>query len=1047
MPLPSAGPRYASGERIEHIVAAHAASTPGRVAVQQGDETLSFGELQERGHAVAAALRASGIGPGDYVPVLMERSPQLVVTLLGVLSAGAAYIAMDPAWPLARTEDVVRRGATCPVLVGDGLERGLAPHPWISADALAAASPTRGVELPRFTDGGSAACVFFTSGSTGRPKGVVSPHRGTIRTVVDCPTIPLDGTTAFLQAAPVPWDAFALELWAPLLNGGRVVLMPRRTRVLDVEALREAVLGQGANSLFLTSSLFSVLTDEAPELLGRLRLLLVGGERVSVPHARTILHRFPGLRLVNGYGPAESTIFATTHVIGPADVADDSEDIPIGRPVPCTGVALLEPGTERLTTGPSGEIALSGDGLAAGYLGDPRETARRFFVHDGVRYYRTGDLAVRDESGVLRYRGRTDQQFKMHGLRIEPGEVERVLEDHPGIGACCVLRLERVPGRPELACLYTTSHESGPDGEALRAFAARVLLGPMVPTLLRAVGRLPLGSTGKLDRAGAAVLLTGILAQEEREAGARHAQDTADDGASDPLLCEVRALLGLPGAGGGDDLIRLGATSLDAVRLADRVGGRFGARITVGDVYRLRSLDALREYGRVAPRGASSVPVGTAVREGPLPLTHAQRRFWMSEQAAPGDADNMLVLAYRLRGSVVFAALGAALRDVVARHPALRTVYRWGEDFPFQQVLDADAVVVPLEQVDPGGLGAGPHNAGPADPASVARQVTRDWWRRPFSLEEEIPLRARWCRLDDGSHLLCLHLHHIAFDGHSESVLVRDLGTAYAARLEGRTPDFGPGTPPSYVDYAAWEDARMSDWSRQDLPFWRRTLAGAPPPVLPAPSGAGEAPRSESVLRLSAETVAGLARTAARHGGPPLAALLAATGRAVAATFGTSDVCLGTATAGRFDPALDPVVGYFVNPLVIPLDGSGHLPAAELLARAAEGVTDALQHARTPFDDLVRALRPARGRHPWFQVWVVLQQRAPHGEFVGGVDIEAIRVPPPTTALELMVEALPQPDGSWEVVLLWRADGIGAAEAGRLRETVAKTLEELAVPT
>ncbi|WP_188303372.1 amino acid adenylation domain-containing protein, partial [Streptomyces sp. CBMA123] len=494
---------YHLGERIDQVVAGHARRTPDALALRQGDETVSYGELLARARSVAAGLRARGIGPGDFVPVLIERSPELVAVLLGVLTAGAAYIAMDPAWPAERTADVVRRSDARLVVVDRPR-----PEAGAGAGAIVPSEELRGPEAGSVahTDGTAAACVFYTSGSTGRPKGVVSPHRGTIRTLVGCPTIPLDATTVFLQAAPLPWDAFALELWAPLLNGGRCVLLDRGVPALDADGLRRA-LAAGVDSMWLTSSLFTVLLEEAPEEFGRLRLLLVGGERVSVRHAREALTRFPGLRLVNGYGPAESTIFATTHAIGPADVAEDSTDIPIGRPVPCTGAVLLGPDGTVLTGPATGELALSGDGLAAGYLGDAAETARRFVLLDGVRHYRTGDVAGRDADGLLRHRGRTDRQVKLRGVRIEPGEVETVLETHPAVTSCLVFLVEPVPGRPELAALYTTATGAPVPGPELRRTAAHRLLGAMVPTRLVHTERLPLGPTGKADQSAAAAIV------------------------------------------------------------------------------------------------------------------------------------------------------------------------------------------------------------------------------------------------------------------------------------------------------------------------------------------------------------------------------------------------------------------------------------------------------------------------------------------------------------------------------------------------------------
>ncbi|MEU4895150.1 amino acid adenylation domain-containing protein [Streptomyces sp. NPDC044780] len=1018
---------YVHGERIERVVARHAERDPGALAVRQGAETLRYGELTGLAGSVAAGLRARGVGPGGYVPVLMARSPEFVAVLLGVLAAGAAYIAMDPAWPHERTADAVRR-CGAPLVVGDRPGTEVGGSPVVAWTALV--SGADGPPPPPYSDGTEAACVFYTSGSTGRPKGVLSPHRGTVRTLVGCPEIPLASDTVFLQAAPQPWDAFSLELWGPLLNGGSAVLLDRGAPALDADGLRRA-LGHGVNTLWLTSSLFNVLVEEVPELVGAARLVLVGGERVSVRHARQLLDRFPRLRLVNGYGPVESTIFATCHPVRPSDVAPDSTEIPIGRPVPRTGVVLLGPEGEVRTGPGDGEIALSGDGLSLGYLGDAEETARRFVTLDGVRHYRTGDLATRDADGLLRYRGRADQQFKVRGVRVEPGEVEAVLERHPDVASCCAVLAETAPDRPGLAVLYTTVSGAPVPDEELRSIAARTLLDAMVPAVLTHTAQLPLGATGKADRAAAARLITDTLTAA-RPAPARPGPEAPE------LLTAAAQLLGAPALREDDDVIAAGATSLDVVRLAARSSRLLRARITVADVYRLRSVAALRGHGATAPPADTGVPLEPepepASAPGPLPLTRAQQRFWMAEGAAPGAADNALVLAYVLDGPLDTEALHRALHDVVVRHPVLRTVHPWRDELPEQRVRPAALVRVPLERV--------PRPAG-AEAAQAARAVTEDWWRLPFRLEEDLPIRARLCELGPARHLLCLHLHHIAFDGWSESVLLRDLGLFYSWHT-GSGPEDGPPPAPGYPDYARWEHRHLPRRIEEELPFWEQELAQLPTPVLPAPTGEGEAPAAESAGYVPRDMVERLTRASALRGGPAVAGLVAAVGRGLARTFDAADVTVGTVTDGRFAPELEPVVGYFVNPLVVPVRGARDAPDATLLDQVARTVVTGLAHGRVPFDELVRRLAPPRDRHPFFQVWSVVQRRPPHGRFAPGLTVRSVRVPAPATARELTVEAVPDVRGGWRLNTQWRVDGLDDATAAALAGEVLCSVEELA---
>jgi hypothetical protein len=280
-------------------------------------------------------------------------------------------------------------------------------------------------------------------------------------------------------------------------------------------------------------------------------------------------------------------------------------------------------------------------------------------------------------------------------------------------------------------------------------------------------------------------------------------------------------------------------------------------------------------------------------------------------------------------------------------------------------------------------------------------------------------------------------VHHLAFDGWSETLLVDDLARAYAGE---------PLRPPplTYDSYSRWDRARGPRLLQTRLPFWRERLRDTPPPFLPKPSDAGQAARRETTLRLDRGTVRALTRAAARHGGPPGAALVACAGRALAEVTGADDLCLGTVTAGRSAAALEPVVGCFVNPLVLPLTGVRRRGGAELPAHAAESLTSAMAHADLAFDELVRELGPDRSRHPWFQAWAVLQHQPPHTWLDERVRLESVRVPPPCTSLELVVEAFPQSDGGWEVVAARREDGIDEATAGGLLCALGTAFAELA---
>ena len=472
---------------VHAAVSRQARLRPAATAIIDGDDRIDYHTLDRAADFYAGVLHAAGVRPGTVVPVVLPRTPRLIAVLLAVLKCGAAYAALDPRWPRDRIDQIIN-------LIGPDVV--VNPH-LAPAESLARAAARRATPMAAPVTDGDTATVFFTSGTTGTPKGVLSPHRATTRLFPRLGPVDLGPGRTVLQAAPVSWDAFSLETWGPLTSGGTCVMAGPDHLLPD--DLADLVDAAGVDTVWLTSSLFNLLIDEdgpgLPCFTG-LRQVITGGERLSPPHVARFLDRHPGVTLVNGYGPVESCVFATTHRITMPD-CDNPGGIPLGVPVPGTGIHILE------SAGTVGEICLSGDGLALGYLGAADSAAFAAVEVGGspVRVYRTGDLGLIDDAGVLHFRGRTDLQVKIAGHRIEPGEVESVARRVPGIRDAAVVPVPAATGGYDrLALFYTAATPAAAAPALVRRVLAAQLPRHLVPHSVHQRPALPMTTTGKLDR-------------------------------------------------------------------------------------------------------------------------------------------------------------------------------------------------------------------------------------------------------------------------------------------------------------------------------------------------------------------------------------------------------------------------------------------------------------------------------------------------------------------------------------------------------------------
>ncbi len=968
------------GYSIHRLFQEQAARTPHALAVAHGGRRLTYRELDERSSRLALRLRALGLPPEGRVALLLERSPELVVAALGVLKAGGAYLPLDPAYPAERLRFVLEDSGAAAVLTSPDLR--------LEEDE---AGPLGSV--PECADEPAPAClayVIYTSGSTGRPKGVELTHAGLANLVAwhlrSCAVTPADRASLL---AGTGFDASIWEIWPYLLAGASLHVTPDELRASPSRLLGWLAAERITLSFLPTPLAEACLAEDALPAGLALRVVLTGGDR---------LHRAPrpGLpfRLVNHYGPTESTVVATAGAVEPGS----GRTPPIGRPIGNTRVHLLDRGLRAVPAGVPGELCLGGAGLARGYLGRPDLTAERFvpspFGEPGERLYRTGDLARFLPDGSLDFLGRVDHQVKLRGFRIELGEIEAALLRHPQVREAAVLVQGEGAERRLVAYLGTERAEGELKAADLRSFLLRDLPEPMVPAAFLVLAELPLTANGKVDRRALAEIQPAAPAAEAGEETRTPIEE---------MVAEIwREVLRLDTIRAEDDFFELGGHSLLATQVVARARDAFGVDLALRSLFETPTLSGWAGQAERALRAARGVqipplaPLPPILRVGDLRLSFAQERLWFLDQLEPASPFYNLTVARRLLGVLEPAALARAFQEIVRRHEVLRTTFAVIDGEPVQVV--APELRLRLPRIDLSAL--------PEREAELKRLGDAES-RRPFDLARGPLLRTTLVRLAEGEHALLLVMHHITSDGWSMGVLWRELSALYDAFREGRASPL-PGLPVQYADFAAWQRGWLSgDTLEREAGWWKERMAGAPALLeLPTdrPRPAVQSFRGETLkVWLPPHLGEALGAFARRRGATLFMGILAAFDALLHRYTGQPDLVVGSPVAGRNWREVEPLIGLFINTLVLRADLSGDPSFAALLSRVTRSTVDVYTHQELPFEKLVAELSTARtlAHAPVFQVMLILQN-APRGEGrLGDLVLRGQDVDPGTSKFDL----------------------------------------------
>jgi amino acid adenylation domain-containing protein len=989
---------YPRDATLGELFDAQVALRPDAPAVLFERERLTYRELDARANRLAHYLRARGVGLESRVGLCLERSTDLVVGMLAIVKAGAAYLPLDPSHPPERLKFMLG-DAQVGVLLTDHRQSELMPAG--SAPTIVRLDTEREA-IGRESSGplqggvraGDLAYVMYTSGSTGQPKGVAIPHRGIIRLVRDTDYVQLTPADRMAQVCNVMFDVATWEIWGALLNGASLVVIPREV-VLSPPDLAAEFHDREITVMDLTTALFNQLARDAPGAFRPVGRVVFGGEAADPGRVREVLAQGPPEHLYNGYGPAECTTTATCHEV--RQVMADAVTVPIGRPIANTRAYVLDRHMALVPVGVPGELFLGGPGLARGYFNRPGLTAERFVPdpfgpafggETGGRLYRTGDRVRLRPGGVLEYLGRLDDQIKLRGHRIEPGEIEAALREHPAVRAAVVLGREDAPGGKRLVA-YVVPEGTAPGSADLRRFLQQRLPDFMVPSAFMVMETLPLSPTGKVDRRG-------LPAPGEARPDLGQAFVPPRDSIEEAVAGIWATMLRVDRVGVHDDFFALGGHSLLATQVVSRILAELEVELPLRAIFEtptvasLASLVASARSSRASLRspaerakldrsplrrvepGAPGIP--RRAGSGPAPLSFAQQRLWFLEQLYPGTPLHNISRVIRLSGTLDAEVLQRTFDAVVARHEALRTTIVTTNGTPMQVVTAASSV--PIVATDLRNLAAPEREV-------EERRLVLEATRRPFDLARGPLFRGMLLRLGDEEHLLLVSMHHIVSDGWSMGVLSRELTSFYEAFTTG-TPGELPDLPIQYSDYAVWQRERLQgERLKRELAYWREQLQGAPPVIglptdRPRPSVQSSRGAKQSIL-LPAGVSRQLRALSQREGVTLFATMLAAFQILLARYAGQDDIVVGSPIAGRTRTETEGLIGFFVNTLALRTDLSGDPTFRELLRRVREVTLGAYAHPDIPFEQLVEELQPERdmSRTPIFQVALAMQN-VPH---------------------------------------------------------------------
>ncbi|MEM0939407.1 MAG: amino acid adenylation domain-containing protein, partial [Bacteroidota bacterium] len=953
---------YPKDKTLINLFERQVGKTPDAIAVAFKDELLTYQQLDERSNQLAHFLNDKGVGLENAVGVCLERSAELIISILGVLKSGGAYVPIDPEHPKERIQYMLEDASIMLLLSTTSVfERllDLDVNELILFDAASSLIEKESTTpLSISLSASHLAYIIYTSGSTGKPKGVLIEHGGICNTIQgQISVFSISDTDHCLQYANTSFDASIWEIFLSLLAGARLCIIDE-SKKYEIDYFFKFVEDQAITFSILPPAFFELLdVSQIPSI----KTLVTGGEEAPLKNAKSFSKAG---NYFNAYGPTEASICATIFN-GKIDAS-----VPIGSPVPNTTVYLLNEASALVPIGAVGELCVGGLGLARGYLNQEALTAQQFVANpfrEGERLYKTGDLGRWLPDGSIEFIGRKDDQVKIRGYRIELGEIEKTLSMVPGVQQCCIVAREDHHGDKHLMAYFVTA-ETGK-----KTFLQEQLLQRlpkyMVPKLWVRLDELPLTSSGKVDRKS--------LPEPEGSALSNSAYVAPGTKTEVQLASIWQDLLGIEKVGIHDDFFELGGHSLMAVRLVSMIRKEMEIELAIQDIFLHTTIDRLGAYLDVQDKG-TAVPKVTTAEQRPqkVPLSFSQESLWLIDQLQ-GSLEYNLSFAFQIAGDLNVNALSRSLQAVVRRHNVLRTVIYSEEGEGYQKVLSAEKWELSIK------------DAG--DDTSLFTEDLKAFLSAPFDLGADYMFRSCLYDLGNKDYVLAGVFHHISSDAWSKGILIKEFMALYSGCVSGKQIDL-PSLPLQYVDYALWQrnylDGAIID---NQLSYWEDKLDGFSKLQL---STDYDRPAVQSIsgstisFQLSESLASGIRSLSYRESATVFMTLLAAFKVLLSRYSGQEDICVGTSVANRTQKELEGMIGYFVNVLALRTQIDETDSFQKLLQNVRQTTLEAYDHQQVPLEKVIERVLNTRDHsgNPLFRVLFVLQN-TPKSK---GVELEGL---------------------------------------------------------